>query len=81
MPAFELGPVSSSIVRVFGKTLARFTSLDSAVILTVPEGGEAPYLGPATVANLTVRPLNANEKAEAAELRSLRAALYGETAR
>jgi len=81
VPVLELGPVSSSIVRVFGKTLARFTSLDNAVVLSVPDGEEAPRIGPATVANLTVRPLNANEKAEAAELRSLRAALYGETAR
>lgn len=81
MPVLELGPVSSRIVRVFGNTLARFTTFDSVVVLQVPEGGELPRLGSAEVANTTVKPLNDNEKAEAAELRALRSALYGETAR
>jgi hypothetical protein len=73
--------VSSRIVRVFGKTLARFATLDSVVVLQVPDGGELPRPGSAEVANTTVRPLNDREKAEAAELRALRSALYGETAR
>jgi hypothetical protein len=68
-------------VRVFGRTVARFTSFDSVVVLQVPDGGEAPRLGAADVANLTVKPLNEAERAEAAELRALRSALYGETAR
>jgi hypothetical protein len=60
--------------------MSRFTTFDSVVVLQVPDGGEAPRLGSGDVANLTVKPLNENEKAEAAELRSLRSALYGETA-
>ena len=74
----ELGPVSSSIARICGKTIARFTARDATVVLSVEDGAEAPRLGPSDVANLSVAPFSATERAEMAELRSLRSALYGD---
>jgi hypothetical protein len=80
VPVLELGPVSSSIARICGQTVARLTARGSGVVLSVADGAEAPRLGPADVANLSVAPYSATEKAEVAELRSLRSALYGDVA-
>jgi hypothetical protein len=81
VPVLELGPVSSHIVRICNRSLSRLFTHDAAVGITVEEGTEAPRLGPAGVANLTVAPFSATEKADVAELRALRSALYGDTAR
>jgi gamma-glutamylcysteine synthetase len=78
VPVLQLGPVSSRIVRICGRTIQRLTNSGNWVTLTIPEGTEAPRLGPAGAANLTVAPLSTTEKAEVAELRALRSALYGD---
>jgi hypothetical protein len=81
VPVLQLGPVSSSILRICSETLSRFTTHDAAVRLTIEEEDKAPRLGPSGVANLVVAPLSATEKADVAELRALRSALYGDAAR
>lgn len=81
VPVLQLGPVSSSILRICSETLSRFTTHDAAVKLTFEEEDNAPRLVPAGVANLVVAPLSATEKADVAELRALRSALYGDAAR
>jgi len=80
VPVLQLGPVSSSILRICSQTLSRFTTHDAAVRLTVEEEDKAPRLGAGGVANLVVAPLSTSEKAEIAELRALRSALYGDAA-
>ena len=81
MPVLELGPVSSSIVRICNRSLSRLMTHDAAVGITVEAGTEAPRLGPGGVANLTVAPFSVTEKAEVAEMQALRSALYGDAAR